>query len=297
LTKLSTPWILIATRKIHHMKYRSALLLFIVLVAAGSACAAELDQQALVAWKNYVASATLHMQDRLAGKSPFLWADEDPTRRRQLNLGEIVVTPLGNSHPLSVPHGFIHHWISAVFIPGATIRDLSSLVDDYSKYAEVYRPSLIKAELLGSSDDEQKFSIVWVQRVLLVTAAFYTEMDSKFFALNGRQGYMSFTTTRVQQIEHYGEKDERRLAPDEGSGYLWRLVSFARFEEREGGLYLELEVIGLSKDLPETIRLLLKPVIDHLPRQALATKLDQTRQAIRSRAVIRVRNASLSSAR
>ena len=95
---------------------------------------------------------------------------------------------------------------------------------------------------------------------------------------------MTFTTTRVQQIENYGEKDERRLAQDEGSGYLWRLVSFARFEEREGGLYLELEVIGLSKDLLGSVRFLLKPIIEHIPRQALTAKLEQTRQAIRSQA-------------
>lgn len=108
---------------------------------------------------------------------------------------------------------------------------------------------------------------------------------------------MTFCTTRAQQIEHYGEKGEQRLAPDVGTGYLWRLVSFARFEERDGGLYLELEVIGLSKDLPGSLRWLFKPVIDQVPRQALATKLDQTRQAIRSRAAIRESSALIHSAR
>jgi hypothetical protein len=281
--------------KIRDMRFRSALLqLMIVFVAVTSTYAAELDQQTVAAWDKYVASAKLHMQDRLAGKTPFLWADEDPARRRQLNSGEIVVLPLGDTHPLLVPHGLIHHWIGAVFIPGARIKDLANVVGDYGKYSEMYRPSLIKAELLDSTADEQKLSILWVQRVLLVTAAFYTELDSKFCELNSRQGYMTFTTTRVQQIENYGEKDERRLAQDEGSGYLWRLVSFARFEERDGGLYLELEVIGLSKDLPGSVRFLLKPVIEHIPRQALTAKLDQTRQAIQSRSVSRVnQHASL----
>src|SRR5260370_2618506 len=205
--------------KVTSMKFRSVLLqLLILLGAVASTYAAELDQQALVAWENYIASAKLHMQDRLAGRSPFLWVDEDPMRRRRLDSGEIVIAPIGNSHPLSVPHGLIHHWMGAVFIPDARIKDLSGVVGDYSKYSEVYRPSLIKAELLDSTPDEQKFTMLWVQRVLLVTAAFYTEMDSQFCALNGRQGYMTFTTTRVQQIENYGEKDERRLAPDEGSG-------------------------------------------------------------------------------
>ncbi len=271
------------------MKWRSALLqLLIIFAAVGSSYAAELNQEALLAWENYVASVKVRMQGRFKGQSPFLWLDEDPMRRQRLNSGEIVISPVGNTHPLPVPHGLIHHWIGAVFIPGATIQDLSAVVGDYGRYGEIYRPTLIKAELLDSTGDEQKFSILWVQRVLLVTAAFYTELDSNYFALNSRRGYMTFSTTRVQQIEDYREKDERRLAPDEGSGYLWRLVSFARFEERDGGLYLELEVIGLSKDLPGSLRLLLKPVIDRVPRQALTVKLDQTRQAIRSRASQRV---------
>jgi hypothetical protein len=260
------------------------LQLLIILATAGSSYAAELNQQALAAWQAYITSAKLHMQERLTGKSPFLWVDEDPRRRQHLDSGEIVVEPIGKGNPVSVAHGLIHHWIGAVFIPGAAIQDLSTVVGDYGRYHEIYRPTLIKAELLGSSIEQQKFSILWVQRVVLVTAAFYTEMDSKDVALNSRQGYMTFSTTRVQQIENYGEKEERRLAPDEGSGYLWRLISFARFEEHEGGLYLELEVIGLSKDLPGSLRFLLKPLIDHVPRQALAMKLDQTRQAIRSRA-------------
>jgi len=278
------------------VKFRSALIqVLIIFATAVSSHAAELNQQALAAWKNYVASAKLRMQDRLVGTSPFLWVDEDPIRRQRLNSGAIIVSPLGNSHPLPVSRGLIHHWIGAVFIPGATIEDLAAVVNDYGRYSEIYRPTLIKAELLDSSDNEQKLSILWMQRVLLVTAAFYTELESKKVALNSRQGYMTFSTTRVQQIENYGEKDERRLAPDEGSGYLWRLVSFARFEERDGGLYLELEVIGLSKDLPGSLRWLFKPVIDHVPRQALTMKLDQTCQAIRSRSAARASSTLLPS--
>jgi hypothetical protein len=284
--------------KVHYVRFRSPLLHLVVIFAAlGSSYAAELNHEALAPWEDYLITVKSRMHDRLTGKSPFLWTDEDPMRRRQLNSGAIVISPAGNSNPIAIKHGLIHHWIGAVFIPGATIEDLGAVLNDYGRYNEIYRPTLVKAELVKSSGDEQKFSILWVQRVLLVTAAFYTEMDSDSVALNSRQGYMTFSTTRVQQIENYGEKDERRLPPDEGSGYLWRLVSFARFEERDGGLYLELEVIGLSKDLPGSLRLLLKPVIDLVPRQALATKLDQTRQAIRSRSARRVSGTLVRTAR
>jgi hypothetical protein len=273
--------------KVRHVRFRSALLQLLVIFAAlESSYAAELNQQALASWEDYLTTVKSGMQGRLTGKSSFLWVDEDPTRRQQLNSGEIIISPV-DTHPLSVPHGLIHHWIGAIFIPGATIEDLTAVAGDYGRYNDIYRPTLVKAELLKSGDDEQKFSILWVQRMFLLTAAFYTELDSSYVALSSRQGYMTFSTTRVQQIEHYGEKDEQRLAPDEGSGYLWSLVSFARFEERDGGLYLELEVIGLSRDLPGSLRLLLKPFIDRVPRQLLASKLDQTRQAITSRATTR----------
>jgi hypothetical protein len=262
------------------MKFRFVLLQLLILFAAvGSLYAAELNQQALAAWENYVASAKLQVQDRLSGKSPFLWIDENPVRTRHLDSGEIVVEPIGKGNPISVPHGFIHHWIGAAFIPGATIQDLSGVVGDYSKYSEIYRPTLIKTELLDSNGDEQKISIIWVQRALLVTAAFYTELDSNYVALKSRQGYMNIYATRVQQIEHYGQRDEQRLAPEEGSGYVWRLVTFARFEERDNGLYLELEVVALSREFSGATRFLLQPLLSRLPRQLLSAKLEQTGQA------------------
>jgi hypothetical protein len=43
--------------------------------------------------------------------------------------------------------------------------------------------------------------------------------------------------------------------------------------------HFTLELEGLKEGLRGSLRLLLKPVIDHVPRQALAMKLDQTRQA------------------
>jgi hypothetical protein len=279
------------------MKFRSTLSqLLLILLSVGSSQAADLDQQALSAWNDYVASAKLQVQKRLTGKLPFLWADDDPIRARHLASGEIIVEPIGKDNPISIPHGLLHHWIGAAFIPGATIQDLSAVVGDYASYREIYRPTLIKAELLDSTGDEQKFSILWVQRVLVVTAAFYTELDSNYVSVNSRQGYINIYATRVQQIEHYGQRDELRLAPDEGSGYVWRLATFARFEERNNGLLLELEVVALSREFSGATRFLLQPLLSRLPRQLLSAKVEQTRQAIRSRATTRA-SATLPTAR
>jgi len=43
------------------------------------------------------------------------------------------------------------------------------------------------------------------------------------------------------------------LQEDEGKGIIWRLFSITRYAERYGGVYLGLEAIGLSRDIPASI--------------------------------------------
>lgn len=268
----------------HRIKMRRTfsllpLLSFLFLIAPAMH-SAEVDPRTIVYWDEYLAAARTQMQQRSSGAARFLWVDEDPVRVQRVRRGDIVVSPLPDHSPVAVPHGLIHHWIGVAFIPGATIPDLTALVNNYDRYDKIFRPTLIKAELLGSSENDQKLSIVWLQRVLFLTVAFYGEVDFKEVALNDRQGFLDIFASRLQQIEHYGQHDERRLSPDESSAYVWRLVTFARFEERDGGLYLELEVIALSRDFSRAARFLFGPLIDRLPKEVLSSKLDQTRQAI-----------------
>jgi hypothetical protein len=253
-------------------------------ILAPFARSAELDPRTIVYWDQHLGIARTQMQERANGAGSFLWVDEDPARVRRVRAGDIVVSPLAVHNPIAVPHGLIHDWIGAVFIPDATIHDLMAVVNSYERYDKIYKPTLIKARLLASSENEQKISIVWLQRVLFFTATFYSEVDCKEVALNERRGYMDIAALRLQQIVHYGQTDERRLAPDEGNGYVWRLVTFARYEERDGGLYLELEVIALSRDFSRATRLVLGPLMDRLPKELLSSKLEQTREAIESQA-------------
>jgi len=47
----------------------------------------------------------------------------------------------------------------------------------------------------------------------------------------------------------------RQLGPEgEGTGLIWR-----RFEERDGGVYVEVEAIALSRDVPASLRWLVEP--------------------------------------
>jgi hypothetical protein len=67
----------------------------------------------------------------------------------------------------------------------------------------------------------------------------------------------------------------------EGSGLIWRLFSIARYAQRDGGVYVELEAIALSRDIPPTFRWLIEPIVRRVSRGSLLTSLQQTENAVR----------------
>jgi len=53
-----------------------------------------------------------------------------------------------------------------------------------------------------------------------------------------------------------------------------------RLEQRDGGVYVELETISLSRGIPLEVRWLIKPLTDDLPRKMLADLLEETKAAV-----------------
>jgi hypothetical protein len=68
----------------------------------------------------------------------------------------------------------------------------------------------------------------------------------------------------LQQIEDYGRPGEHLWPPDTGGGFIWRIYSVSQYEERDGGVYLEIEAIVLSRGIPSSVRWLVIPVANHL---------------------------------
>jgi hypothetical protein len=246
--------------------------------------AAELKQNTLSAWDQYVQLANSRMQERLRVGTQFLWIDEAPDRSGRVRAGEILVSPVGEHTPKRVPSGLIHHWIGAVFIPAVTIEDVFGVVRNYDRYSEFYKPFVIDARQLKQSASDDKFSIVFLNKALLAKTALDSEYESFYSQLDEKRWYSVAHTTRVQEISEYGRPGERELPPDEGSGYIWRLYSAARFEERDGGVYLELEAIALSRDIPASLRWLVDPLVRRASKGSLLTSLLQTQKAARSTA-------------
>jgi len=242
--------------------------------------AAELRQETLTAWNECVRNVDVHMQARLHDGGTFLWTDEKPDRRWRLARGEILVSQVEKNGTHGVPNGLIHDWIGAVFIPKATLETVLSVVHDYDRYKVFYKPVVADSKLLARSPAEQRFSMLWVHRVLFVTAALQGQYKARDFEVDRTRWYNISDTTQVQEIKEYGQTGERWLRPDQGSGFVWRLHSIARYEQRDGGVYVELEAMALTRDIPASLNWLLNPVISRLSRNSLETSLRQTREAV-----------------
>jgi hypothetical protein len=246
----------------------------------GLLSAIGLQPDTLKAWDDYIRSVDSSMQTRLDGHRPFLWTDEAADRGTRLQHGEILVAPVIGHGTQSVAGGLIHDWLGAAFIPNATLESLLAVVHDYGRYKEFYRPVVADSKTLVCTQTDQRFSMVWQHRVLLINAAIEGQYQARDFPLDARRGYNIANTTQVREIESYGKDDEYLLPPGQGNGFIWRLHSIARYQERDGGVYLELEAIALTRSIPASLRWVVNPVVNHLSINSLVTSLRQTRDAV-----------------
>jgi len=264
------------------MKTFDGLLVLLALAAPnlGVLHAADLRPATCAAWNDYLQTADARMQARLGEGGHFLWTDDAPDRDQALRDGAILVAPGTGNGTQSVPGGLIHDWVAAMFIPHTNLADVLRVARDYSDYKQFYKPAILDSRLLGSAAGEESFQVRSLHRVMMITSVMDSQFVTHDFPVDGKRFYIVADTTRVQDVENYGRPDERLLPPGHGSGYVWRLHNITRYEERNGGVYFEMETIALSREVPAALRWMVNPVVARFSRSELMMSLQQTRAAV-----------------
>lgn len=243
--------------------------------------AAHLTPMTSQAWDEYVQAAHMRMEQRLAPGGTFLWVDEEPDRLARVKAGEIVVSPVG-PNPKKVPSGLIHDWMGAAFIPDVSLQDVLPVVRDYSHYKDWYQPGVIDSKVIVTGQDKDRFSMMLMNKSVLLKTALDADYESSYIQMDAKRVYSTSQTTRVQQIQEYGSPRQHVLEEGEGSGIIWHLLAITRFMERDGGVYVELEGIALSRTIPSAFRLFVEPVVRRVSRDSLMTSLQQTGKAVQT---------------
>jgi hypothetical protein len=252
-----------------------AFLLLLPVASAG-----ELSKETLTAWDDYVHAATACMTDRLQPQHSFLWIDEHPELLRQVRAGKLAVAPMVAGDSKHVPSGLIHHWIGVIFLPNVRLDDVFSVVRDYDHYKNIYPSAVLESKAIRQDGADDRFSILLISKAALVKTALASEDQSTYFRVDSRRWYSISYTVRVQEIEDFGGPNQHTLPPDQGHGYIWRLYGINRFEERDGGVYLEAEAMALSRDIPAAVRWVVGPIVKRVARDSMTTSLRRTEEAV-----------------
>ncbi len=239
---------------------------------------AELQARTVAAFDDY----THRVETRVDGslKAPtFLWADQSPERSRQVRQGQVLAESLTGKEPVSLPGALIHDWVGAVFIPGATVEKVVLMLQDYDRHKDLYRPEVTASRLVSRNGNDFKIHLR-LQKKKVITVVLDTDYDVHYVPVDSTRWYSSSLSTRIQEVENAGKPGESASPAGNDRGFLWRLDSYWRFLERDGGVYVECEAVSLTRDTPRGLGWLIEPVIRDLPRESLINTLRKTREAL-----------------
>ena len=90
------------------------------------------------------------------------------------------------------------------------------------------------------------------------------------------------TATKIAEVENPGTPSEREKPPGNDRGFLWRLVSWWRFEQRGPDVIVELESASLSRGIPAVIKFMpgISSYIRSTPRETLESVLISIRDSM-----------------
>jgi putative flippase GtrA len=268
---------------------RSAALWFllIVLLAATACHAAELRPETVAAFDRYVQQTEARMASEVRAGGAFLYPDSlaDPQRSsayQRLRQGEILIEKLATSKDgksMSVPAGLVHHWVGIIFVPGASLEKTLALTQDYDNREVIYRPDVIRSKLLWRSGDKFKIFMRFYKKGFS-TVVLNTEFQIQYFRVDADRVWSSSYSTHIGEVADPSHPDGPELPPDQEHGYLWRLYTYWRFEQKDGGVYVQCEAVSLTRGIPFGLNWLFGPLVKSIPRDSLNRMLGQTRAAI-----------------
>jgi hypothetical protein len=115
----------------------------------------------------------------------------------------------------------------------------------------------------------------------VITVVLDTEHEIHYFPIDSTHCRSQSRTIKIAEVENPGKPSEREMPPGTGHGFLWRLNTYWRFQQRDGGTWIECQAISLTRAIPTGLGWLIEPIIRSLPRESLENTLRETAAALR----------------
>ncbi len=255
---------------------RSVSLVWLLLcVLKGTRLLAEPLPAAVSAFEAYAASVELRLIHQHQSTTGFLSRDGGDGNVRG---GEPVIERVGPATGELVG-ALLHHWRGTAFAPGARAGDFERLMREFSAYPQHFSPQVVSATATVQSHERVQ-AVLRIRQRHVITVVMDTAYDVQFGQLDLQHGYSVSRSTRMTEIEAAGTAAERALGPGEEHGFLWRMNTYWSYEERDGGLYVQIESVSLSRSIPRGLGWVIRPYVESIPRESLEFTLRSACRAL-----------------
>jgi hypothetical protein len=204
----------------------------------------------------------------------------DPGNLRRLRSGDPIVERIAPPVGAALPGALLHHWRATAFVPLATADDFTRLMQDFVEYPRIHSPQVVGASVLAQGADRYEVLIRLRQRHVF-TVTMDTTYEVSFGELDAEHRYSASRSTNVAEI---GSRGHALSAADE-HGFLWRQNTYWSCEERDGGLYLQIESVSLTRSIPAGLGWATGRLIERVPRDSLTFTLRATSAALHGQRV------------
>ena len=244
---------------------------------------AEAPAKAVSAFEAYAARVEGRLTVQHQSAAGFLAGGEaDGAMNDRVRRGEVVVEKL-TPNKGEVPGGILHDWRGTAFVKGATAAEFELLMKNFSEYAQMYSPEVVRARVvapLSRPVPDHFTSEMRVKQKHVLTVVLDMTYDVTYGRLDAGHGWSISRSTKISEVEDAGTAKERALPPDKEHGFLWRLNTYWSYEERNGGLYMQIESISLTRGIPAGLGWAIGPFVESVPRESLEFTLRNTSKAL-----------------
>ena len=262
-------------------------------VAAGVARAGEppaLKAGTRQAFEQYVKLTETRNEAELKHAVNLFWIDGLPEEQRAeayaaLKHGEVRMRRLetrDNGALIRCPGGLIHHWAGMVFVPGAKLEDVLGVLEDYDHHSVYFSPDVERSRIESRDGDHFRVFLRF-RRHKVITVVLNTEHDVEYFRDAAGKAHSRSSAVRIAEVENAGKRDEREKEPGSDGGFLWRMETWWRMQEADGGVYVQSEVASLTRDIPPGLGWMIGPFVTGIPKETLTFTLEATRKAVEAR--------------
>jgi hypothetical protein len=217
------------------------------------------------------------LDEQHRSRASFL-APEDWERLRR---GDLILEHLTESGKKELPGALEHGWRGTAFVAGGTADHFERVMKNLGAYPRVFAPEVLKAKALAGADGDHFQTVMRVKQKHVITVVMDTTYDVVFGRLDAKDGYSLSRSTKMTEIADAGTAEEHALTPEEEHGFLWRLNSYWSYEERDGGLYMQIESISLTRAIPTGLGWVVGPFVESVPRESLEFTLRAVCEAMK----------------